>query len=102
MRKAEVYHNAVLAGVLEELENRKYRFTYAEGYLGKPVSLTLPVTQRIYEFNSFPSAFEGLLPEGVQLEAMLRRYKLDRNDLFGQLMIAGGDMVGALTVKEIA
>ena len=32
---------------------------------------------------------------------MLRRYKLDRSDLFGQLVVAGQDLVGSLTVKEV-
>ena len=62
----------------------------------------MAVTQAVHEFDRFPPAFEGLLPEGIQLEAMLRRYKLDRSDLFGQLIIAGQDLVGALTVKELA
>jgi len=40
------------------------------------------------------------LPEGFQLEALLRRKKLDRNDHFGQLLLVGGDTVGAVTVRE--
>ena len=101
MRKAEVYQQTALAGVLEELEEGRWRFTYADGYSGDPVSLTMPVAQAVYEFDQFPPAFEGLLSEGSQLEAMLRRYKLDRTDLFGQLMVAGQDLVGSLTVKEV-
>jgi serine/threonine-protein kinase HipA len=31
---------------------------------------------------------------------MLRRYKLDRNDLFGQLLLVGKDVVGSLTVES--
>ena len=102
MKRAEVYQQAALAGVLEELEGGRWRFTYADGYSGEPVSLTMPVTQAVHEFDRFPPAFEGLLPEGMQLEAMLRRYKLDRSDLFGQLIVAGQDLVGSLTVKEVA
>ena len=49
----------------------------------------------------FPAVFEGLLLEGNQLEAMLRRYKLDRSDLFGQLVVVGEDLVGSLTVREL-
>lgn len=101
MRKAEVYQGGVRAGMLEELENGKYRFSYAKEYSGRPISLTLPVRQEPFEFDSFPPVFEGLLPEGAQLEMMLRRYKLDRNDLFGQLLIVGADMVGSLAVKEV-
>ena len=102
MKKAEVYQQASLAGVLEELDSRRWRFTYAAGYSSEPVSLTMPLAQSVHEFDRFPPAFEGLLPEGIQLEAMLRRYKLDRTDLFGQLVVAGQDLVGAVTVKEIA
>jgi serine/threonine-protein kinase HipA len=101
MRKAEVRQQGVLAGVLEELEDGRWRFTYSAGYSGEPVSLTMPASQPVHEFDRFPPAFEGLLPEGIQLEAMLRRFKLDRADLFGQLVVAGQDLVGSLTVKEI-
>ena len=101
MRKAEVCQQGALAGVLEELDGGLWRFTYAEGYSGAPVSLTMPAAQAVHEIDRFPPAFEGLLPEGSQLEAMLRRYKLDRTDLFGQLTVAGQDLVGSLTVKEV-
>lgn len=102
MRKAEVHQQAALAGVLEELESGRWRFTYADGYSGEPVSLAMPLTQSVHEFDRFPPAFEGLLPEGIQLEAMLRRHKLDRTDLFGQLIVGGQDLVGSLTVREVA
>ncbi len=101
MRRAHVFQGEVLAGVLEELEGGRYRFTYEEGYTGAPVSLTMPSTQRTHEYNRFPPAFEGLLPEGYQLDALLRRSKIDRNDLFGQLMAVGEDVVGALVIREI-
>ena len=38
------------------------------------------------------------MPEGFQLEALLRLKKLDRNDKFGQLMLIGVDTVGAVTI----
>lgn len=102
MRQAEILQRGTLAGVLDELDAGRWRFTYASGYAGEPVSLTMPVAQTVHEFDRFPPAFEGLLPEGIQLEAMLRRHKLDRSDLFGQLTVAGHDPVGSLTVKEVA
>ena len=40
------------------------------------------------------------LPEGPQLEALLRMHKIDRSDTFRQLVIVGADLVGSLTVKE--
>jgi serine/threonine-protein kinase HipA len=100
MRRADIYQQGALAGVLEEQDRNHYRFTYALGYRGQPISLALPVRETPYEFDQFPPLFEGLLPEGLPLEAMLRHYKIDRNDLFKQLITVGNDVVGSLTIKE--
>jgi len=90
------------AGELTEIERgRRYRFEYAPDYDGLPVSLTMPVAGRAYEFDAFPPFFDGLLPEGVLLEALLRERKLDRSDSFGQLLAVGGDTVGAVTAEEL-
>ena len=101
MRKAEVYQQGEFAGIFEELDQGRYRLAYAPAYRGEPISLTLPVRETSYEFDQFPAVFEGLLPEGVLLEALLRHYKVDRGDLFQQLLIIGEDVVGSLTVKEV-
>lgn len=102
MRRAKIYVSNTEAGILTELEfGKKYRFEYNEGYDKEPVSLTLPLSLRVYEFDSFPSFFDGLLPEGYQLEGLLKIGKIDRNDYFAQLMAVGDDMVGNVTVKEI-
>lgn len=102
IRKAEIYVHGVLAGTLEEIEKKKrFRFTYSPEYQGPPVSLTMPRTENSFMFDSFPPFFDGLLPEGNQLEGLLRQAKLDRHDHFGQLVAVGGDMVGAVTVRGI-
>lgn len=101
MRKAEVYQRGTLAGILEELGQNRYRFTYVPGYRGQPISLALPIREASYEFDEFPPVFEGLLPEGLPLEAMLRQYKIDKQDLFKQLVTVGEDVVGSLTIKEV-
>ncbi len=102
MRKAKIFVDGVQAGTLTELEfAEKYCFEYLEDYKGKPVSLTLPLSQKIYEFETFPSFFDGLLPEGYQLEGLLKIGKIDRNDYFAQLMAVGDDLVGNITAKEI-
>lgn len=99
MKTAHIYQQNVFAGVLEALDSDGFRFIYDSGYPGEPVSLTMPVRQRVWEFAAFPPPFEGLLPEGVQLDALLRRRKLDRSDLFGQLLAVGEDVVGSLQIK---
>ncbi len=101
MREAKVFVCGDEAGILREVEaNKKYEFEYVEKYAGSPVSLTLPIEENFFLFEMFPPFFDGLLPEGIQLEALLRQKKLDRSDYFGQLMAVGNDMVGAVTVKE--
>lgn len=97
-RRALVYQHGELAGRLEEVEGGGFRFTYLEGYGGSPVSLTMPTTKVVYEYPTFPAVFEGLLPEGAQLEALLRAKKLDRDDLMGQILAVGADVVGSLSI----
>jgi serine/threonine-protein kinase HipA len=99
--KARILVNGIEAGLLEKLTEQQYKFTYDAGYQGAPVSLAMPVKQSVYEFNQFPPFFEGLLPEGNMLEALLRKYKLDKNDYFGQLLKVGHDVVGAVTIEEL-
>lgn len=100
MRKAHIHQQRRMAGVLEEIDRQHYRFAYAPDYFGEPVSLTLPVRPEPFEFEGLPAAFEGLLPEGQQLEALLRHYKVDRSDMFTQLLLVGADVVGSLTITE--
>lgn len=91
----------MLAGTLKEVDfGKKYIFEYVEGYAGRPVSLTMPVTNIMYQYDSFPPFFDGLLPEGYQLEGLLKYGKIDRNDSFSQLIAVGDDLIGVVTVKE--
>lgn len=100
-RTARVYVHDIEAGLLEERNNTQYVFTYHSNYQGPPVSLTMPISKTYYVFDKFPPYFEGLLPEGILLEALLRKYKLDKNDYFGQLMHVGHDLIGAISVEQI-
>lgn len=102
MRKAKIYFNGVEAGILTEVDTGKaYIFEYVDGYKGQNISLTMPSSQKRYDFEKFPSFFDGVLPEGLRLEALLRQAKLDRTDYFGQLITVGADLIGAITVEEI-
>jgi serine/threonine-protein kinase HipA len=111
MRKALVKVHDLEAGILSELKNTTlqarssteptYEFTYFDNYKGASVSLTMPTTQRTYAFDHFPPFFDGVLPEGGQLEGLLRTRKIDRTDYFTQLIAVGHDLVGAVTVREM-
>lgn len=101
MRRANVYNFGILAGAIEELEKGKsYKFIYNGNYEGPSISLTMPLDQKEYIFEEFPPFFDGLLPEGNQLESLLRQTKTDRNDHFSHLVIVGGDLVGSITIEE--
>lgn len=101
MRAARVSVAGRVAGrLVEEERGTRYRFVYDTGYDGPPVSLTMPVRVAEVVFERFPPFFEGLLPEGAHLDSLLRLRKLDRDDLFGQLVVVGADLVGAVTVES--
>ncbi len=102
MNQANVYVKGSPAGQLIQHSENEYSFAYAVGYSGQPVSLTMPVEEKEFFFESLPPFFEGLLPEGEMLEGLLRQKKIDRSDLFSQLIAVGADMVGAVTVEEVA
>jgi len=101
MRKAVVYAHGKRAGVLTEISPQEYMFKYDDDYDGQAISLTMPVGQKEFSFNTFPPFFEGLLPEGIMLEGLLKISKIDQKDYFSQLMATGADLVGAVTVKPM-
>jgi serine/threonine-protein kinase HipA len=100
MRKAIILVHDKRAGVLIEDSNGSCEFVYDDNYEGEAVSLTMPLTNKKYSFARFPSFFEGVLPEGIMLEGLLKIGKIDKNDYFSQLIATGNDLVGAVTVKE--
>ena len=102
MRRAKVFVNGLEAGILMEIHQAKeYVFEYLEGYKGLEVSRTMMPCKRKYTYARFPPFFEGLLPEGIQLEGLLKIKKIDKDDLFSQLMAVGNELVGVITLKEI-
>ena len=101
LRGAEVQQLGKLAGYLTERPGGGWTFAYLEDYAGFPISLTMPVRPEPYEFAALPPALEGLLPEGLQLEALLKTHKIDRHDTFRQLVTVGADLVGSLTIREV-
>ena len=100
MKKTIIFVHGKRAGILSENTAGGYEFIYDDNYVGEPVSLTMPLHTKTYSFAKFPSFFEGLLPEGIMLEGLLKIGKIDKKDYFAQLLATGNDLVGAVTVKE--
>lgn len=101
MRRMMVFVMGIPAGTLFETKSGKYTFNYNTGYSYHPVSLAMPIEKHEFTYDRFPPFFEGLLPEGEMLEGLLRQQKIDRTDLFSQLLAVGSDTVGAVTVRSV-
>jgi len=101
---AVVYYKEKKAGSLKKTED-VYEFEYDSDYLkdaeAKPVSLTMPLTQKKYFSESLFPFFENLLPEGFLLDMTIAKLKIDRNDKFTLLQYVGQDTVGAISVKPL-
>lgn len=100
MRKAKIYKNRILAGILVELGNSTgYEFLYIENYTGECISLTLPVQNKVYMFDKFPSFFENLLLEGLMLEGINKVREVEKYDLMSQLIISGNNLCGDIEAE---
>tara|TARA_R110001583_G_scaffold9433_4_gene44762 strand:- start:9455 stop:9781 length:327 start_codon:yes stop_codon:yes gene_type:complete len=99
-RKVDVFMFNKLAGSIEE-EVDKYVFTYADGYKGKPLSLSLPLSKKIHESEGLHPYFKSLAPEGWLKKRYSEIQKIDERDTFGFLIENGDDLLGAITVKNV-
>lgn len=104
MRKAEIKMQNELAGWLSQDESG-YHFQYAPTYLqvtdAKPVSLTLPLQEKVYTSNVLFSFFDGLIPEGWLLDIAEKNWKLNPRDRMGLLQACCKDCIGAVSVHPL-
>jgi len=98
--KLLVRMHGIPAGILVR-GGRTFTFSYLDTYEGPSVSLAMPIREDPYVYAGLPPFFDGLLPEGVGLEGLLRTQKLDRTDWMGQLLAVGQDVPGAVTLEEL-
>lgn len=106
MRKAQVYRNGVLAGILTEENRKSYIFCYDETYFRDShkmaISLTIPKTQQQYRSEFLFPYFFNMLSEGVNRNLQCKQLKIDEEDNFGLLIAtAQVDTIGAITIKPI-
>lgn len=105
MRKGKVFFDKIPAGIITE-DDEGFIFKYDEKYLqmsdAKPVSLTLPLKQKIFRDKNLFPFFDGLIPEGWLLEIAEKNWKLDPNDRMGLLLACCNDCIGAVSIIEEA
>ena len=101
MKKAKVYMHDKLAGILTEDENG-FQFLYDELYLkiadAEPVSLTLPLTENVYESKTMFPFFDGLIPEGWLLDIAQKNWKFNPRDRMEILLKTCQDCIGAVSI----
>lgn len=101
MKQAKVIIDNRLAGILTE-DDLGYGFTYDNGYLtsesAKPVSLTLPLSDKPYRSNVLFPFFDGLIPEGWLLDIAEQSWKISARDRFSLLLACCKDCIGSVSV----
>lgn len=104
MLKAEVRNNNILAGYIIK-DDESYKFYYDKSYLMKdspdPISLTLPLSDAIYESNILFPFFDGLIPEGWLLDIAEKHWKINQKDRMKLLLTCCQDCIGSVSVHEV-
>ena len=106
MRRAQVFSNGVLAGMLTETDSGKYIFCYDDSFLidekQTAISLSFPKSQREFTSETLFPFFFNMLSEGTNKAIQCQTLKIDENDAFGLLLAtAHTDTIGAILVKKI-
>lgn len=105
MRRAEIYYNDVVAGILTETNEGEYTFQYDKEYVVKYpdqfITFSMPVNERPYVENRLFPFFEGLIPEGWLLDIASKNWKINQNDRMGLLLACCQNCIGAVSVKPI-
>lgn len=100
-RRGIVYKEDFPAGIIAETE-QGYEFTYTENWLtrpdARPISLTLPLSERPYVSSTFIPFFDGLIPEGWLLDIAVHNWKLDPRDRMGLLLTVCRDCIGDVSI----
>lgn len=106
MRKADVFRNGELVGVLTQFSTNDYEFRYDNNWFANgelpPISLTMPKSKQVYKSEYLFPFFFNMLSEGVNRKLQSRYLKIDEKDYFGLLLAtAKTDTIGAITISEI-
>lgn len=106
MRQAQVFYKNEAAGLLTQLDDGSFVFTYSNQWFNntdKPaISLTLPKTQQEYTSKHLFPFFYNMLPEGSNKQTVCFENRIDSKDYFGILITtATYDTIGAVQIKKI-
>ncbi len=101
MKRARVFINSTLAGILTE-DDMGYEFRYDADYIGsgqaEPISLTLPLKEEAYRDKVLFPFFDGLIPEGWLLDIAEQSWKISARDRFSLLLACCKDCIGNISI----
>ena len=105
MRKARIFYNETLAGILSETSDGEYIFQYDENYVANHpnqfITFTMPVRSEPFKEKRLFPFFEGLIPEGWLLDIATKNWKINPNDRMGLLLACCKNCIGAVSVIPI-
>ncbi|SFN61333.1 serine/threonine-protein kinase HipA [Bizionia echini] len=106
MRQAQVIYKKEAAGLLTQLDDGSFVFTYNDQWFhdtNKPaISLTLPKIQQEYKSTYLFPFFYNMLPEGSNKQTVCFENRIDTKDHFGILITtARYDTIGAIQIKKL-
>lgn len=105
MRKAQIFYQDLLAGLLVETDDGEYTFQYDAHYIknnpNQFITFSMPVINTTYRDNRLFPFFEGLIPEGWLLDIASKNWKINQNDKMGLLLACCQNCIGAVSVQPI-
>ena len=90
-------------GVISGSNDYDASFCYSEDYLdsgmARPISISLPLTEKPYGPEPTRRFFEGLLPEGFMRRTVAEQNRTDDGDYLSILEMLGAECLGAVQIK---
>lgn len=101
-RRLDVWWDAEIAGVLEQDDSGRLSFRYGGDWLNgagaRPISFSMPLTDKPYGDKATHAFFGGLLPEQDKRDLVARSLGISARNDYALLDAIGGDCAGALTL----
>ncbi|BFU59860.1 MULTISPECIES: type II toxin-antitoxin system HipA family toxin [Rodentibacter] len=97
--------NGILVGQWRRLKNGATEFQYAEKWLSsirsRPISLSLPLSSKIYRGDEVYNFFDNLLPDNEHIRSRIQqRFQTNTKTPFDLLSAIGQDCVGAIQLYQ--
>ena len=97
--------NGLLVGEWRKLTSGATEFQYAKKWLesvrSRPISLSLPLSHKIYRGDSVYNFFDNLLPDNEQIRSRIQqRFQTSTKSPFDLLSAIGQDCIGAIQLYQ--